>query len=83
MFNVIQSGKGRRGARTFNPMIEFPGPAAWLIANLKYLTKYRKAIEYNKRTGNHEEEQKQILKTSAISEYSRVRAGYSFFCRTT
>ncbi len=37
------------------------GPAVWLITSLRYLSKFKKAIDHNRKIGNHEEEQKQIL----------------------
>ena len=37
------------------------GPAAWLISSLRFLTRYKKGIEYNKKIGNYEEERKQII----------------------
>lgn len=41
------------------------GPAAWLLYDLKYLSKYKKAIDYNRRIGNRKEEQKQILNATS------------------
>lgn len=41
------------------------GPAAWLIGNLRYLNNYKKAIEYNRRIGDYEEERRQILNATS------------------
>jgi 1-acyl-sn-glycerol-3-phosphate acyltransferase len=43
------------------------GPAVWLIVNLRYLTKYKKAIDRNRALGHYEEERKQI--TNATSSW--------------
>lgn len=41
------------------------GPAVWLLSNLRFLNQYRKAIDYNRRIGNYEEERKQILNATS------------------
>jgi len=42
-------------------LLKMIGPAVWLLASLRHLQRYRKAIIYNRKIGCYEEERKQIL----------------------